>query len=778
MSRLLILGAGGSIAGLLPPTLLVADADTHLWINLSWQDNSTGETGFKIERSADGVSGWAQIDTATEAYYSDLDVNPGETWYYRVRAYDATSNSNYSNVANATVITLFVKANFNASNQGYSNGQALDTTAEGVQAGSLTVVDAAAGSLALSAYRLYFIPSGTTNQTGFYSNSLSRVVGQGLFLTVIPFASNTLGTIRINNAGALTEASKLFQLNIAADARIYPIFWNPANNNFLFTRSQSSYAAYAVYEICIVVGGYNSSGVPYRSGQILADFSYGYTMYIRGGEYDQWFRIWDDIRDNTTPVYWVLDTTSETGYLDDVESSDNDLSSLLIPTDYIAAPAAAATFTHEDDNWIEFTVTTVPTAGEIEVDYRIQDATNRRRIVVQSDGTLTVGRVVAGVYTAETTRAGVVNGTNIIVQSRSGAFLEFINRVLPASQNWTNMTTSFTGNIGGEVASLGTGGVISNLTVFPLWSDTIAYSEVLFNNRQTVLTGNATHEDSNAYEPSVIVDNDPQILTGTVYKMWYTGGWSGGVFEPSVNYAESTDGISWTKYGSNPVISNHFRGYVFKNGTTYYAYVIPSAGVGAEQQIDRYSSADGITWALDSASVLSVGAGGSWDDTAVANPYIWLESGTWYMLYEARSAGVWKIGLATAPDGLVWTKSGSNPVITEAGSVGGPDVKKIGATYMLWAHRSNATLPTDITSYTSPDLINWTIHPTGFRFLRQFNDEGPGGAVGQVADPDLVEVDGQVLMFYSASTDGSQASGQQHIKVGIFDGTLEALLAQ
>lgn len=37
-----------------------------------------------------------------------------------------------------------------------------------------------------------------------------------------------------------------------------------------------------------------------------------------------------------------------------------------------------------------------------------------------------------------------------------------------------------------------------------------------------------------------------------VLKIWYRGGWS--TF--SICYAESTNGINWTRYTANPVISN------------------------------------------------------------------------------------------------------------------------------------------------------------------------------------------------------------------------------
>src|SRR5437762_1978627 len=45
------------------PSNLVATAGGCLTINLSWTDNSNNETGFKIERSVDGLN-FNQIDIA------------------------------------------------------------------------------------------------------------------------------------------------------------------------------------------------------------------------------------------------------------------------------------------------------------------------------------------------------------------------------------------------------------------------------------------------------------------------------------------------------------------------------------------------------------------------------------------------------------------------------------------------------------------------------------------------------------------------------------------
>lgn len=287
-----------------------------------------------------------------------------------------------------------------------------------------------------------------------------------------------------------------------------------------------------------------------------------------------------------------------------------------------------------------------------------------------------------------------------------------------------------------------------------------------------VLTAGAG-DGSNVYEPSVIREAGAQILSGTVFKMWYGAGW--GTLQ--VNYAESTDGISWTPYASNPVLAGHARNCVIKVSTTYYMYTANSA----DTQIDLYSSTDGLSWSSVAASVIAPGTAGAWDDTHVANSFVWKESANdWRMLYDGNhTTGAYHIGYATSSDGQSWSKSGSNPVLSEAGTTGGPFVYKAAdGTYWMWLQRSVPTfLPTDLARYKSSNLTTWTRNPSDRNtLLRLTADEGINTAVGQVADPFLMEYNGLTYMWYSGSADGSQASGALRIKLAIAPMPLERLI--
>jgi len=89
------------------PTNLVATRLGSPDVKLAWTNNASDATGFKIERcQSRDCSTFEQIGTVTgsETSYEDRALASATSYSYRIRAYNSTSDSGYTNTA--TVVTL------------------------------------------------------------------------------------------------------------------------------------------------------------------------------------------------------------------------------------------------------------------------------------------------------------------------------------------------------------------------------------------------------------------------------------------------------------------------------------------------------------------------------------------------------------------------------------------------------------------------------------------------------------------------------------------------
>jgi Fibronectin type III domain/Abnormal spindle-like microcephaly-assoc'd, ASPM-SPD-2-Hydin len=83
-----------------PPTNLVAQTISSTEIDLTWQDNSTDEQGFRVERSLDGQNFGELVTLGPNTQsYNDTGLTPQTTYFYRVFAFNNFGNSAPSNVA-------------------------------------------------------------------------------------------------------------------------------------------------------------------------------------------------------------------------------------------------------------------------------------------------------------------------------------------------------------------------------------------------------------------------------------------------------------------------------------------------------------------------------------------------------------------------------------------------------------------------------------------------------------------------------------------------------
>jgi predicted GH43/DUF377 family glycosyl hydrolase len=188
-------------------------------------------------------------------------------------------------------------------------------------------------------------------------------------------------------------------------------------------------------------------------------------------------------------------------------------------------------------------------------------------------------------------------------------------------------------------------------------------------------------DDDETLAPNVIKD-------GSTYKMWYTGKSSTGPYQ--IGYATSSDGIVWTKYTGNPIITPVDVGTweslpvenvggcaVIKNVSNYEMWYAAST-VEYNFQIGYATSSDGIVWVHHGSPVLLRGPAGDWDLNDVSKPAVIKDGSAYKMWYVGRGgASSPGIGFATSPDGITWTKY-NNPATTTSPFVDSDPVIPLG----------------------------------------------------------------------------------------------------
>lgn len=177
----------------LSPTNLSAQLITGTQVNLTWTDNSTNESGFKIDRKQTGGQ-YSNIATLNSdvTLYSDNGLTINETYTYRLYSFNTRGNSiTYSNE-----VTITTKA------PPVLNTEAIAsvTTTSGISGGKITndggsTVSARGICWSTSANPTISLSTKTSNGTG--SGSFSSVISNLMPSTkyyVRAYATNNSGT--------------------------------------------------------------------------------------------------------------------------------------------------------------------------------------------------------------------------------------------------------------------------------------------------------------------------------------------------------------------------------------------------------------------------------------------------------------------------------------------------------------------------------------------------------------------------------------------------------
>lgn len=141
----------------------------------------------------------------------------------------------------------------------------------------------------------------------------------------------------------------------------------------------------------------------------------------------------------------------------------------IATTRLAGACSVGNTFAHEPNAmWIDFVLTTLPSSGNIEIEFRRTDANNKWMLQVTSAGTFNLIEVVSGTPTTRINIASNANGDRLLcvmdgANARLGRYRvgACVNSAVYAS------VSTFMTQTSGTVSSLGTDGAISDLIAWP-----------------------------------------------------------------------------------------------------------------------------------------------------------------------------------------------------------------------------------------------------------------------------------------------------------------------
>ena len=232
---------------------LTATTVTPTQINLHWND-VTGETGFIVQKSVDGTTGWTQVSTTATGVtsLSVAGLSPSTQYFFRVITVGVAGNSGPSNVANATTsvanpvyATLTTLYGLTGNGDVYSINT---TTGAAAQIGTLSFGTNAAGRDPFSS-NFYYVSTGTSSVNISAWN---------------PFdGSNTVVATNVPLSGAVAEAA------FATDGTL-----------FLTTDVGDIYAFDNDNDVTTLKGNIHAGGSTLNTGDGDLAFAPNGTMYV------------------------------------------------------------------------------------------------------------------------------------------------------------------------------------------------------------------------------------------------------------------------------------------------------------------------------------------------------------------------------------------------------------------------------------------------------------------------------------------------------------------
>ena len=312
----------------------------------------------------------------------------------------------------ASAISYLLRATFTASDQSFTNGQVLGAS-EGVEDGSLTVVDTGAGAVSISSNECVASGANSFSSSGLLGAGVSRALGV-VYIGTLNAPSNAIIFAFDDTQALSASATHNYSCYFKSDSKITIKLEGTSLMLGDWTFSED-------VSFGLVLGGYSSDGSPYKAGDTKSNFTYGCSFFVKNtSDYaGNWNLIYKDDSLNAATVYPLFSTYSAgvNTTVKNLAVPDADLSALLEPTNLSTSVSTTNTFAHISDCLIECKVTILPSSGNLDIEFRRQDDSNKWICRVTSAGAISLVEVVAA---SETTRIGPVssavsNGDRVVI---------------------------------------------------------------------------------------------------------------------------------------------------------------------------------------------------------------------------------------------------------------------------------------------------------------------------------------------------------------------------
>lgn len=373
-----------------------SSGDMAVVITVNSDTPASGELSIPVSPS-DGMDGFLPTE-----YVKTMSGKKMRTFNNNVYIWSSFTNDELGEalpgVDGTAAAEYLFRATFTASDRSFSDDQIIETTADGIEDG-----------------RLQFILNGGTDSADIVSNELEVVgaaFGPDLSGIVCPCAiprTKPLAAIfHFSSSPAYRNGEVGWQWKFATASNLtstyhYAFFqpWEDSDSLYIgsgLTCIGGTQVESTEMEVCIILGGFDSNGIPWDGVSDVKD-------YLHGSQYCQWNgSAWEILfvstvdNENLSPYFDFRDGNDAT--LTNLVVPDANYQAALVPSSHTISISNDDTGTHDANGVISYNISTAPTT-QCDFSFRRIDDDNRWYVRRDNTGNLTLRKVDGGTDTLE-----------------------------------------------------------------------------------------------------------------------------------------------------------------------------------------------------------------------------------------------------------------------------------------------------------------------------------------------------------------------------------------